>query len=451
MRYLPHTQDDLRNMLQRIGVQSVETLFDAIPEHLRLQRPLELPEGLDEVGIVRRLSALAEENRGAHQIRSFAGAGLYFHYSPAVINELLLRPEFYTAYTPYQPEVSQGTLQAMYEYQTMVCRLLGVEVSNASMYDGSTAFTEAVLMARRLTRNRKLRVVVTGACHPEYLEVLRTYMLDHEENLVLVPPAADGRVDAAATVAVLDGETAAVAIQSPNAFGIVEDIAALAEPIHASGALVVSIFTDPTAFGLLEPPGACGADIVAGEGQSLGLPVNLGGPLLGILGGRKEFVRSMPGRLIGKTVDRRGEIGYVVTLSTREQHIRRERATSNICSNEGLCALGAAIYMTLMGPQGLSAVARMSHGLAVELRDRLTALPGVEEVFPGAPVYNEFALRLPGPAGPILDGLAEHGIAGGVSLGRWEPGRGDQILVACTETTRIEDLDAYVSALQKIL
>jgi glycine dehydrogenase subunit 1 len=451
MRYLPHTQEDLRAMLERIGVESVDSLFDAIPEHLRLQRPLDLPDGLDEAGLVRRLSALAEENRGAHQARSFTGAGLYFHYSPAVINELLLRPEFYTAYTPYQPEVSQGTLQAMYEYQTMVCRLLGVEVSNASMYDGSTAFTEAVLMARRVARNKKPRVVLTGAFHPEYVEVLRTYMLDHAENLVLVPPAADGRVDLPATKAALDDKTAAVAVQSPNAYGIIEDVAALADVTHDAGALVITAFTDATAFGLLEPPGACGADIVAGEGQSLGLPVNLGGPLLGILGGRKKYVRSMPGRLVGKTVDRRGETGYVVTLSTREQHIRREKATSNICTNQGLCALGAAIYMTLMGPQGLATVARESHARVTALRDRLTALPGVEEVFPGAPVYNEIALRLPGPAGPVLDALAEHGIAGGVPLGRWESDRGDQILVACTETTLPEDLDAYVSALEKIL
>ncbi len=451
MRYLPHTQDDLHSMLERIGVESVDALFDAIPEHLRLQRPLDLPEGLDEAGLIRRLSALAEENLGAHQTRSFIGAGLYFHYSPAVINELLLRPEFYTAYTPYQPEVSQGTLQAMYEYQTMICRLLEVEVSNASMYDGSTAFAEAISMARRVSRNKKLRVVVTGAFHPEYIEVLRTYMLDHKENLVIVPPTADGRVDPAATAAALDDKTAAVALQSPNLFGIVEDVATLASLVHDAGALLISTFTDPTAFGLLEPPGASEADIVAGEGQSLGLPVNLGGPLLGILGSRKKFVRSMPGRLIGKTVDRRGETGYVVTLSTREQHIRRERATSNICTNQGLCALGAAIYLTLMGPQGLGIVARASHKRAVDLRDRLTALPGVEEVFPGAPIYNEFVLRLPGPAGPILDALAEHGIAGGVSMGRWEPDRADQVLVACTEVTRDEDLAAYAATIEKVL
>jgi glycine dehydrogenase subunit 1 len=451
MRYLPHTEDDLRIMLERIGVESVDALFDAIPERLRLQRPLALAEGLDEAGLVRQLTALAEENRGAHQARSFTGAGLYFHYSPAVINELLLRPEFYTAYTPYQPEVSQGTLQAMYEYQTMVCRLLDVEVSNASMYDGSTAFTEAVVMARRIARSKKPRVVVTGAFHPEYLEVLRTYMLDHEENLVLVPPGPDGRVDRAATMAAVDDRTAAVAVQSPNHYGIIEDVAGLSQATHGAGALLISVFTDATAFGLLEPPGACGADIVAGEGQALGLPVNLGGPLLGILGGRKAFVRSMPGRLVGKTVDRRGETGYVVTLSTREQHIRRERATSNICTNQGLCALGAAIYMTLMGPQGFAAVSRESHARLVALRDRLVALPGVEEVFPGAPVYNEVAIRLPAPGASVLDALAEHGIAGGVSLARWEPARADQILVACTETTRPEDIDAYADALERIL
>jgi len=451
MRYLPHTQDDIRAMLERIGVGSVDELFDAIPEHLRLDRALALPDGLDEAGLVRRLSELAETNRGAHEIRSFTGAGLYFHYSPAVINELLLRPEFYTAYTPYQPEVSQGTLQAMYEYQTMICRLLGVEVSNASMYDGSTAFTEAVLMARRASRGRKPRVLVTGAFHPEYIEVLRTYLLDHEEDLVLVPPAADGRVDLAATTAALDTRTAAVALQSPNAFGIVEDMPGIAAAVHDAGALVISTFTEATAFGLLEPPGACGADIVAGEGQSLGLPVNLGGPLLGILGARKEFLRAMPGRLVGKTVDRRGETGFVVTLSTREQHIRRERATSNICTNEGLCALGAAIYMTVMGPRGLETVARTSHARAVALRDRLTALPGVWEVFPDAPVYNEFVLGLPGPADRILDALAGYDIAGGVSLGRWDPARSKQLMVACTEVTTDEDLDAYVSALTKIL
>ena len=400
---------------------------------------------------MRQLSALAGVNRGASGCRSFTGAGLYFHFSPAVIDELLLRPEFYTAYTPYQPEVSQGTLQAMYEYQTMVCRLLDTDVSNASMYDGSTAFTEAVLMARRLARGRKPRVVVTGALHPEYVEVLRTYLLNPDRDLVVVPPAPDGRIDTTATAAAVDNRTAAVALQSPNAFGVVEDVAAVCGLVHDAGALAISTFTDATAFGLLEPPGSCGADIVAGEGQSLGLPVNLGGPLLGILGARKKFMRAMPGRLVGKTVDRRGETGFVVTLSTREQHIRRERATSNICTNEGLCALGAAIYMTLMGPRGLAAVANASHARAVGLRDRLTALPGVGEVFPGAPFYNELVLRLPGPAGPILDALSGQGIAGGVPLDRWDPERADQILVACTEVTTEEDLDDYAAALKKVL
>ena len=451
MRYLPHTEDDLRSMLERIRVESVDALFDSIPEHLRLDRNLNIPEGLDEPSIVRHLSSLAAANRGAHETRSFTGAGLYFHHSPAAINELLLRPEFYTAYTPYQPEVSQGTLQAMYEYQTMVCRLLGVEVSNASMYDGSTAFTEAILMARRIARGKKPRVVVTGACHPEYIEVLRTYLLDHEESLVQVPPGPDGRVDAAATAAALDGTTAALAVQSPNFFGIVEDVAALADVVRDAGTLLVVSFTDATAFGLLEPAGAQGADIVAGEGQSLGLPVSLGGPLLGILGARKKYVRAMPGRLVGKTTDRRGETGYVVTLSTREQHIRRERATSNICTNQGLCALGAAIYMTLAGPAGLAAVAKASHARAIALRDRLVTLPGVDEVFPGAPFYNEFVLRLPGPAGPVLDALAAQDIAGGVSLGRWDADRADQILVACTETTLPEDIDAYADVLEQVL
>jgi glycine dehydrogenase subunit 1 len=433
-------------MLDVIGVKSVDELFGSIPETLKLNRPMDLPTALPECRLRFELEKLASVNRDAGSMPCFAGAGIYNHYVPAAVGQLLLRSEFYTAYTPYQPEVSQGTLQAIFEYQTMMARYLAMEVSNASLYDGSTATAEAVGMALRIFKNKRPVVVIAGHVHPEYLDVVRSYLTHPEETLRLVPGGSDGRVDMAALDAAMGPEVSAILVQHPNFLGLLEDLARLRETATKHESLLVTTFSEALAFGLIKAPGAFGADIVVGEGQSFGMPVSFGGPLLGVMTTRKAHVRSMPGRVVGLTSDRHGNDAFCVTLSTREQHIRREKATSNICTNEGLCALSAAIYLSLLGNDGLSKLARLNHHASRHLAGRLAAIPGVSLPFGQSPWFNEFAVDLPISAAELCRRMADGGILAGVPLSRFEPGQERRLLVAVTELCSGSEIERYVAA-----
>lgn len=430
-------------MLRVIGVGSVEDLFADVPESVRLRRPLRLRPALSDPEVLAYMRALAERNGHADRLTCFAGAGAYDHFVPPAVWQLAGRGEFLTAYTPYQAELMQGELQAAYEYQTMVCELLGMEVANASMYDGASALGEAVVMARDLTRRD--RVVVSQAVHPEYRQVVRTYTEPlgiqvvewrHEDGVTVPDPRA------------VDDTTAAVVVQHPNFFGCLEEVRGWAELAHRAGALMVVACSEPLAFGLLEPPGALGADIVAAEGQPLGNPLNFGGPFLGMIATREIFVRRMPGRLVGATVDRHGRRGFVLTLQTREQHIRREKATSNICTNEALNALAAAIYLSLLGPQGVRQVAELCARKAHYLRSRLAALPGFRLAF-SAPTFHEFVVRTPRPAEALVRALAREGFLAGVPLGRFYRGYRDALLVCVTENRTRAEMDGLVEALER--
>lgn len=457
MRYIPNTEEDLGRMLEAIGVQSIDDLFAQIPEELRLNRPLDLPPALAEPELMRHLGELAGSNRDATRTLSFLGAGVYHHASPTAVDSLVRRGEFFTAYTPYQPELAQGTLQTIFEFQTMVAELLGTEIANASLYDGSTGTAEAILMARRVTR-RDVAVVST-AVHPEYREVVRTYLQgigDPEgadptvRDLREVGFTAAGTTDLAALEATLDDQTAAVVVQHPNFFGCLEDLDAIAALAHARGALLVVVNTDPSAFGVLEAPGAYDADIVVAEGQALGVPMSYGGPHVGLFGTRSKFVRQVPGRLCGQTVDVDGQTGYVLTLTTREQHIRREKATSNICTNQGLVALQVCIYLSLMGPAGLERVARTGAAHAHRFRERVAALPGFGELFPGSSIYHEVAVRTPGPATQVVERLLAEGIAAGVPLSRFYAGMEHGLLVNFTELHSEADVERLLAALARM-
>jgi len=451
MRYIPHTPEEREQMLKTIGVDSLEELFTSIPEKYRLGQLLDLPDPLPECQLRMRMQELSTANRDTSRVASFAGAGIYNHYVPAAVDQLISRSEFYTAYTPYQPEVSQGTLQAIFEFQTMVARYLGMEVSNASLYDGSTALTEAIAMSIRSFRNKRPKVVVAGAIHPEYLEVARTSIKDSDKVLVPVPSGSDGRIDMKALEAAMTPQIAAIVVQSPNFFGILEELPAIRQLATAHGALMVVSFTEALAFGLVSPPGAFGADIVVGEGQSLGIPMSMGGPLLGLMTAKKSLVRSMPGRLVGQTDDRHGNTAYVITLATREQHIRRAKATSNICTNEGLCALMATIYMSLLGKEGLKKVSTLSHQASLFLANQLTSIPGVSLAFPNSPWFNEFVLDLPVDATSLLDSLAAKDIVGGVALSRFFPTETKKLLVSCTEQNGRTQAARLVDAMRQVL
>ncbi len=445
MRYIPHTPDDVRQMLSVIGVDSVESLFAEIPEDVRLQRPLDLPLPLSESELLRELAALSSRNDAARTSLSFLGGGAYNHFIPAVVDHLISRSEFYTAYTPYQPEISQGTLQAIFEYQTLICQLTGMEVANASMYDGASACAEAVLMAVRA--GRKGRVLLSRALHPEYRETVRTYCRYLDVELVEIPFGKDGRTDRLALEREMDAETAAVVIGYPNFFGVVEDLAALGEVVHAGGARLVAAVQEPIALGLLKSPGELGADIVAGEGQSFGIPLSFGGPYLGFFAASKRDMRVMPGRLVGETVDLDGRRGFVLTLATREQHIRREKATSNICSNEGLCALMAAIYLSLMGKAGIREVALQNFSKAKYARERIADLKGFS-ILHESPTFNEFAVHADEGAAAVLLRLQEKGILGGLALDRFYDEMPDNFLVCVTEQNSRGEIDALVEALK---
>lgn len=445
MRYLPHTPEEIREMIARIGVDSVDDLFAPIPESARA-KPLELEPALDEPALMAHLEALADRN-GAARMLSFLGAGMYDHHVPPAVDQLLMRSEFYTAYTPYQAEVSQGTLQSIFEFQTMVCELFGMEVANASMYDAASATAEAVLMARRVTKRDK--AVLTAGVHPQYLDTVRTYLSasdDLDPRMQTVGLTEDGTSDLSALAAAADG-AAAIVVQYPNFLGCVEDLRAIAHVAHEAGALLVTATAEPYALSLLEPPGACGADICVGEGQPLAVPPQLGGPGVGLFACREKFVRQMPGRLVGETVDAAGERGYVLTLSTREQHIRRERATSNICTNHGLIALAFAIRTAMLGRRGFEHAGRACLSKAAYLKQAISQCDGFELPYP-APTFNEFVVRRKeGAAAPLLAALAAGGILAGVDLGAFRPEWERDFLVAVTERHTKADLDRLAVAL----
>jgi glycine dehydrogenase subunit 1 len=454
VRYIPHSKADVQAMLEKVGAKSVDELFDQIPSALRFRGELNLPAAMSEAELTAHLEALAGP-APANGLTSFLGAGAYCHHVPPAVDQLLLRSEFYTAYTPYQPEVSQGTLQGIFEFQTMVCRILGMDVANASMYDGATAMTEAALMARRVKGREK--IVVSAGVHPEYRETLATYLRaadDGAPKLVIVDiDDKTGATPLAALEAVVDADTACIVVGYPNFFGVAERVDEIAKIANAAGALLVTATSEPFAFGVLAPPGALGVDIATCEGQALGVPVSFGGPGVGLFAIRndKNLLRQMPGRLIGQTVDSKGETGYVLTLSTREQHIRREKATSNICSNQGLCALSVAINLSLLGKSGFAEVAQSCLARAEYLKKGVAAIPGLSLRFAG-PTFNEFAVRADGrKAARILEGMEKNGFLAGVDLGRFSSALDDSFLVAVTECVSREKLDGYLRALADVI
>lgn len=440
MPYVPSTETDRQAMLEAIGAASVDELFAMIPPEVRLNRPLALPPPLVEMELAAHLRGLAGRNTVAADSACFLGAGSYDHFIPAIVDAVASRSEFYTSYTPYQPEASQGNLQALFEYQTLITQLTGMDVSNTSLYDGATAAAEAVLMAQRATRRGK--VVVLESVHPEYRRVLATYLANLPTELVTLDTPL-GSAPAQRLAETVDDQTACLLVQHPNFFGCLEDVEAAAQVAHQAGALVV-VAVDPVSLGLLTRPGRYGADIVVAEGQSLGCPMSFGGPYLGILACREKFVRSMPGRLVGQTVDRRGKRCWVLTLQTREQHIRRQKATSNICTNQGLLALRAAVHLAALGPQGLRGVAELCLRKSRYAAARLAELPGVEPAF-APPTFKEFVVRLGGRDVPALvDAAADEGILAGVPLGRWYPRWHDCLLIAVTEKRTKSQIDRLV-------
>ncbi len=439
MRYLPHTQQDIESMLQVIGARDLEDLFATIPQASRRRGELDLPGPLGEWDLKWQMTELASDTTHSGGATVFLGAGSYEHYIPAALRHMAGRSEFYTAYTPYQPEVSQGTLQGIYEYQTLITRLLGLEVSNASVYDGASALAEALLMTLRINKKRS-RVAVSRAIHPHYRKVLATYFEPLDAEIVELPCTEQGLTDTSGLDAIED--LAAVALQSPNFFGCIEPIEHVSQAAHDLGALMVTCFSEPLAYGLLEGPGTQGADVACGEGQSLGLPQAFGGPGLGIFCTRKQYVRSLPGRLVGQTRDRDGRRGFVMTLATREQHIRREKATSNICSNQNLCALMAAMYMACLGGSGMLELARLNLDKTEYLKRELAAV-GAEIPFPTA-TFNEFVVRYPGDPAALTERLAERNIVPGLPLDGYYPEWAGYHLVSVTETKSKEDMDRLV-------
>ena len=444
MRYIPNSPEERIEMLKAMGLGSAEELFDSIPEDLRLKRQLNTPAALSEIELLDRFEQMGARNTGARRI-SFMGGGAYSHYIPTIVDHILSRSEFFTAYTPYQPEISQGTLQVIFEFQTLVCQLTGMEVANASMYDGSTALAEAVLMAERVTKRSK--AVASTATHPQYLEVIQTYVQHAGIHLELVPFDEKTGQSWQALAAAIDDETAALVVQSPNFFGCIEDLSKLADAAHAKGALLVVAITEAMSLGLLKSPGACGADIVVAEGQSFGVPLSFGGPYVGLFATREKYARQIPGRLVGEAYDKKGRRGFVLTLATREQHIRREKATSNICTNEGLIALAATVYLETMGRRGVQEAAYQCAQKAAYAARAIAKLNGYSLPFT-APYFNEFVVRGPGRAVDLLARLGkEKSIDGGLALSRFMPDRPNDFLVCVTETNSREQIDLLVQAL----
>ena len=447
MSYVPNTTVEQREMLRAVGAESIEDLLAPIPEQVRLKRPLDLPPALPEPDIKRLLSGMAGRNADLDHYISFLGAGSYDHILPSVVPHLVKRSEFYTSYTPYQPEVSQGMLQAIYEYQTMVCQLTGMDVANASLYDGSTAVAEAALLAVGPAGTGD--VLVSRALDPQYRATLRTYAWSRGFNLKEIP-LEDGATSVAALTEALTPETKAVIVQHPNFFGTLEDARALERAIRATNALDIVAFTEPASLGVLAAPGEYGADIVAGEGQSLGSPIGYGGPALGVFASKAAFVRRLPGRLVGKTVDDRGQTGYVLTLQTREQHIRRERATSNICTNQALLALAATVYLAALGKSGFRELGEQCILKAHYAQERISTIEGFRPLF-SRPFFDEFAVTSPLPTQQLNAALRARGILGGYELSREYPELGDAVLFCVTETRTRDEIDALVAALEDIV
>jgi glycine dehydrogenase subunit 1 len=445
MRYLPLTPADRGAMLAAIGVGSIDDLFADVPPSARRAALLDLPLAQGELEVERAIARIAAKNTPAGSVPFFIGGGVYRHHVPAAVDHLIQRGEFLTSYTPYQPELAQGTLQALFEFQTQVALLTGMDVANASLYDGATACAEAVAMAHRITRRGK--ALLSGGLHPHYREVCATYAQFSGLQLQAFEPR-----PGVADPIDIDSETACVVVQNPDFFGELRDCSALAARCRLAGVLLIVVVNEIVSLGAVTPPGAMGADIVAAEGQSLGNALNFGGPHVGLFAAREQHVRQMPGRLVGQTADADGRRGWVLTLSTREQHIRREKATSNICTNAGLCALAFTIHLSLLGEAGLARLARLNHAAACALADRLAALPGVRLV--NQAFFNEFSLRLPIPAADAVTALAEKAVLGGVAASRFYPGRddlADVLLVAATETSTNDDIDSYVTALAEVL
>jgi glycine dehydrogenase subunit 1 len=443
MRYLPHTDEDIASMLDAIGIESLDALFSVVPKDCRFTGKLDLPEPLTEWELNDHMAALANENAAGSDYNVFMGAGSYEHHIPESVSYLLGRSEFSTAYTPYQPEISQGTLQAIYEYQTLVTRLLGMEVANASLYDGATSLAEALLMAIRITRRRK--VAVSKAIHPLYRKVVRTYLEPTGYETIELDYLEDGRTDLSSIRG--SDELAAVAVQSPNFFGIIEDLQAAGEMAGDEKTLFVVAFTEPLAYGILKNPGEQGADIACGEGQSLGIPQSFGGPGLGMFACKKSYMRNMPGRLVGQTVDTDGRRGFVLTLATREQHIRREKATSNICTNNSLCALAAAMYMASLGGSGFRSLAALNYDKSEYLKNELEKA-GCTLAFNG-PTFNEFVIEFPGDFAETYARLLDKKIVAGVPLAAYYPELDGSYLLCVTEVRTKNDLDALVEEVKR--
>lgn len=446
MRYLPHSEAERAEMLGVIGAADIDALFGAVPEAAYKSFSLDLPDHSPEFLVEAHMRALAGRNHAAGDGPFFVGAGAYRHHVPATVDHLIQRSEWLTAYTPYQPEISQGTLQMLFEFQTQVARITGMDVANASLYDGSTGTAEAVLMARRLTRRNK--IILSGGLHPHYRDVVRAY-LKNDPHLECLSPSPEGQGD---ILDHIDSDTAAIVIQTPDFYGHLRDLKSAADAAHAQGALLIVVITEVVSLGLLEAPGALGADIVVAEGQSIGNALNFGGPYLGLMATRKEFIRQMPGRLCGETVDADGNRGFVLTLSTREQHIRREKATSNICTNSGLCALAFSIHMGLLGEAGFVHLARLNHFNAILLADALAGVPGVTVL--NRTFFNEMTVRVDQPAAALVERLARRGVLAGVPASRLLPGDPEVenlIILAATELTTEGDIAALCAALSEEL
>jgi len=446
--YTPHTPEDKKQMLEKIGVSSFEELISVIPDKLRFKGKLDLPEPMSELEIIKHCSEIASKNKNQKEFISFLGGGVYDHYIPSVINHILLRSEFYTAYTPYQAEVSQGTLQAIYEYQSLICELFGMDVSNAGMYDGASAFAEACHMARSITKKNK--ILMADTIHPYYKEVIKTYT--HGLNIPIINCGCEennsGRVDVKQFASMIDNDTAAVLVQHPNFFGVLEPVRELAEIAHKNGALFI-VCADPISLGLLNPPGSYDADIAVAEGQPLGIVPANGGPFLGILTCRKEYIRMLPGRLVGQTTDVEGKIGYVLVLQTREQHIRREKATSNICTNEALCALAATVYLSVMGKQGIKDVAQQAYTKSHCLAKEISKVNGFTLKF-NQPFFKEFVVKTKLEPDHIISELLKENIFAGIDLSRFNRQWQNLMLICATEKRTKQEIDKFVKLLKEL-
>ncbi len=447
MRYIPATDEDLKDMLKTSGMESVEEIFQSVPDVLRQRAALNLREPLDELALARHMDNLSGMNINVDSMPSFLGAGVYNHFIPSAVNHIISRPEFYTAYTPYQPEISQGTLQSIFEFQTMICQLTGMDVANASMYDGAGALAEAVLMASRIKKKAK-KIYLSEAVHPEYRSVVSTYTRDLDIEIIEIPFTGEGKTDQAWLLRNIKESPAAIVLQYPNFFGVIEDIDRFSETAAENKALLITATAEPVALGLIKPPGDLGADIAVGEGQPLGNAVNYGGPLLGLFAAKEKYLRNMPGRLVGETVDADGKRGYVLTLSTREQHIRREKATSNICSNQSLCALAVAVYLSLAGKKGFREIASINLSNSEYAKKKLSAVKGVSLKFQ-TPTFNEFVIKMTGDPELFNRQLLTKGVIGGLPLKRFYPELSDSMLFCVTEKQNKDDIDKLAELLSE--